>query len=67
LWHVREAIDRLPQGQRAVIQLRDVEGCSAEEVCEALGLSEVNQRVLLHRARTRVRREIARYIKGRTP
>jgi RNA polymerase sigma-70 factor (ECF subfamily) len=67
LQQVREAIDQLPHGQRAVIQLRDVEGCSAEEVCEALGLSEVNQRVLLHRARTRVRREIARYLKGRTP
>jgi RNA polymerase sigma-70 factor (ECF subfamily) len=67
LQQVREAIDRLPEGQRAVIQLRDVEGCSAEEVCEALGLSEVNQRVLLHRARSRVRREIARYLKGRTP
>jgi RNA polymerase sigma-70 factor (ECF subfamily) len=67
LQQVREAIDRLPQGQRAVIQLRDVEGCTADEVCEALGLSEGNQRVLLHRARSRVRREIARYLKGRTP
>jgi len=65
--HVREAIDRLPQGQRAVIQLRDVEGCTAEEVCEALGLSEVNQRVLLHRARSRVRKEIARHFQGSKP
>jgi len=65
--HLSEALDRLPHGQRAVIQLRDIEGLSAEEVCQALGLSEVNQRVLLHRARSRVRKEIARHIQGRTP
>ena len=65
--HVRCAIERLPAGQRAVIELRDVEGWSSEEVCEALGLSEVNQRVLLHRARSRVRREVARHIERRTP
>ncbi|MEW6583852.1 MAG: sigma-70 family RNA polymerase sigma factor [Actinomycetota bacterium] len=52
---VTGAIDRLPPGQRAVVSLRDVAGWSAEEVCEALGISEVNQRVLLHRGRTRVR------------
>jgi RNA polymerase sigma-70 factor, ECF subfamily len=65
LARVSEAIDRLPEGQRAVIQLRDVEGWSSQEVCEALGLSEVNQRVLLHRARSRVRREIARHVERR--
>jgi len=65
LARVREAIDRLPEGQRAVIQLRDVEGWSSQEVCQALGLSEVNQRVLLHRARSRVRREIARHVERR--
>jgi RNA polymerase sigma-70 factor (ECF subfamily) len=65
--HVRCAIERLPDGQRAVIQLRDVEGWSSEEVCEALGLSEGNQRVLLHRARSRVRREVARHIERRNP
>jgi RNA polymerase sigma-70 factor (ECF subfamily) len=53
--------------ERAVMQLHDVEGCSAEEVCEALGLSEVSQRVQLHRARSRVRNELARYLRGRTP
>jgi len=67
LAHVRDAIARLPEGQRAVIQLRDVEDWSSEEVCEALGLSDVNQRVLLHRARSRVRREIARHVERRRP
>ncbi len=49
------AIDGLPATQREVIVLRDVEGWEAAEVCEALELSEGNQRVLLHRARSRVR------------
>ena len=52
---VAEAIRGLPARQREVITLRDVEGWSAEEVCASLGLSEANQRVLLHRARVRVR------------
>jgi RNA polymerase sigma-70 factor (ECF subfamily) len=59
LWdHVMEAIDRLPAGQRAVITLRDMEGCEAEEVCTLLSISAENQRVLLHRARGRVRQTI---------
>jgi RNA polymerase sigma-70 factor (ECF subfamily) len=49
------AIEALPASQRAVISLRDVEGWSSEEVCNALDLTEVNQRVLLHRARAKVR------------
>jgi RNA polymerase sigma-70 factor, ECF subfamily len=60
--HTREALDlivaaitALPPAQRAVIRMRDVEGCSSEEVCDALDVSEGNQRVLLHRARSRVR------------
>jgi RNA polymerase sigma-70 factor (ECF subfamily) len=64
---LRGAIDRLPQSQRTVIQLRDVEGWSAQEVCESLGVSEVNQRVLLHRARSRVRRELARHLQRSQP
>ncbi|MFT3916855.1 MAG: sigma-70 family RNA polymerase sigma factor [Anaeromyxobacteraceae bacterium] len=52
---VHEEIERLPAAQRAVIVLRDVEGLSSEEVCESLGISDGNQRVLLHRARARVR------------
>jgi RNA polymerase sigma-70 factor, ECF subfamily len=55
---VEAAIDALPPSQRAVISLRDVEGWSAEEVCNALELSETNQRVLLHRARSRVRKAL---------
>jgi RNA polymerase sigma-70 factor (ECF subfamily) len=51
----QRAIDALPPRQKQVILLRDVEGCSPEEVCEALGLSDGNQRVLLHRARAAVR------------
>jgi RNA polymerase sigma-70 factor, ECF subfamily len=56
--HVMAAIDRLPAGQRAVIILRDMEGCDAEEACTLLGLTAENQRVLLHRARGRVRQAI---------
>jgi RNA polymerase sigma-70 factor (ECF subfamily) len=59
LWdHVMAAIDRLPAGQRAVIILRDIEGCDAEEACTLLNLTAENQRVLLHRARGRVRQAI---------
>jgi RNA polymerase sigma-70 factor (ECF subfamily) len=50
-----QAIDRLPDAQRAVITMRDVGGCLPEEVSEALGISDGNQRVLLHRARSKVR------------
>ena len=53
--HLLQAIDALAPAQRAVITLRDLVGVSAEEVCELLELSEGNQRVLLHRARSRVR------------
>jgi RNA polymerase sigma-70 factor, ECF subfamily len=56
--HVRDAIERLPAMQRAVITLRDVHGWDGAEVCEALELSEGNQRVLLHRARSRVRAQL---------
>jgi RNA polymerase sigma-70 factor (ECF subfamily) len=52
---VREALATLPEAQRNVMSLRDVDGWDAPEVCEALGISEANQRVLLHRARSKVR------------
>jgi RNA polymerase sigma-70 factor (ECF subfamily) len=59
LWnHVQAVIDRLPAGQRAVILLRDMEGRDAEETCAVLEISAENQRVLLHRARSRIRQEI---------
>jgi len=54
-----EAIDQLPDGQRAVVTLRDVEGLDAREACNILGISETNQRVLLHRGRTRIRTVLA--------
>jgi RNA polymerase sigma-70 factor (ECF subfamily) len=56
------AIDHLPPAQRQVITLRDVEGWSSEEVCSALELSETNQRVLLHRARSKVRQALEDYL-----
>ena len=61
---IRDAIGRLPDRQQEVILLRDVEGWSSEEVCDALAVSEVNQRVLLHRARSRVRAELEHYLDG---
>jgi RNA polymerase sigma-70 factor (ECF subfamily) len=53
---VRAGIADLPWQQRQVVTLRDIEGLGAADVCELLGISEGNQRVLLHRGRTRVRR-----------
>jgi RNA polymerase sigma-70 factor (ECF subfamily) len=65
LWdHVRTQIDRLPAGQRAVILLRDVEGQDAETTCDLLRISPENQRVLLHRARLRVRDAIDLLVGG---
>jgi RNA polymerase sigma-70 factor (ECF subfamily) len=58
-----EAIEALPASQRAVISLRDIEGWSSEEVRNALELSETNQRVLLHRARSKVRAALEEYLK----
>ncbi|HEU0108894.1 MAG TPA: sigma-70 family RNA polymerase sigma factor [Vicinamibacteria bacterium] len=57
------AIEALGPAQRAVITLRDLEGCSAAEACQTLGLTEANQRVLLHRARSRVRRALEDYFR----
>jgi RNA polymerase sigma-70 factor (ECF subfamily) len=61
---IRAAIDELPHAQRAVISLRDVEGVGAAEVCELLDLTEGNQRVLLHRARSKVRRALEDYFES---
>jgi RNA polymerase sigma-70 factor (ECF subfamily) len=61
----RTAIDTLPDAQRQVLLLRDVEGLAAADVAELLGLSDGNQRVLLHRARARVRSELEAKL-GRT-
>lgn len=59
---IRSAIDSLPDAQREVVTLRDVEGWTADEVCNALGLSAVNQRVLLHRGRVVVRETLEDYL-----
>jgi RNA polymerase sigma-70 factor, ECF subfamily len=61
------AIEALPPHQRIVITLRDVEGLSAAEVCEVLDIEPGNQRVLLHRARSRVRAELERYLAPHPP
>jgi RNA polymerase sigma-70 factor, ECF subfamily len=63
---IRLAIDRLPPDQREVITMRDLLGWSAAEVCDALEVSDTNQRVLLHRARSKVRASLEqRYDEGR--
>jgi RNA polymerase sigma-70 factor (ECF subfamily) len=52
---LRSALDDLPPRQREVVVLRDVEGLTGEDVCTVLGVTEGNQRVLLHRGRSRLR------------
>ncbi|WP_028925320.1 RNA polymerase sigma factor [Pseudonocardia acaciae] len=61
---LREALDGLPERQRIVITLRDVEGYTADEVCSILEISAANQRVLLHRARAFVRARLEEYFAG---
>jgi RNA polymerase sigma-70 factor (ECF subfamily) len=61
---VLDAIQALPPNQRDVIALRDVEGWSPEDVSAALGITDGNQRVLLHRARVRVRAVLDRHFQG---
>jgi RNA polymerase sigma-70 factor (ECF subfamily) len=62
---LEEAIGALPPAQRAVLVLRDFEGLATDEICGLLDLTEGNQRVLLHRARSRVRGALERYARGR--
>jgi RNA polymerase sigma-70 factor (ECF subfamily) len=61
---VRTAIEDLPDLQRQVVTLRDLEGLTSKDVCEVLAISEANQRVLLHRGRARVRRALDEKLKG---
>jgi RNA polymerase sigma-70 factor (ECF subfamily) len=61
---VTRAIEELPPAQRAVITMRDVVGCTPREVCAALDVSDGNQRVLLHRARSRVRQRLEGHLDG---
>jgi RNA polymerase sigma-70 factor (ECF subfamily) len=58
------AIDALPANQRTVITLRDVGGWASADVCASLEISEANQRVLLHRARSKVRQALEQYLNG---
>ncbi|MDP9243335.1 MAG: sigma-70 family RNA polymerase sigma factor [Actinomycetota bacterium] len=62
LERITAAIESLSGAQREVITLRDVEGWTSAEVCNHLGISETNQRVLLHRARAKVRRALEEYL-----
>jgi RNA polymerase sigma-70 factor (ECF subfamily) len=58
---VRRALEDLPRAQRVVVALRDVHGWPSADVCGALDLTEANQRVLLHRGRSRLRAVLERY------
>jgi RNA polymerase sigma-70 factor, ECF subfamily len=58
---LKKALPELPERQRLIVALRDIEGLSSEEVCDLLGLSQENQRVLLHRARSRLRAALEAY------
>ncbi len=58
------AVQALPPAQRAVLVLRDEDGLETEEICNLLDLTVTNQRVLLHRARTRVRQAIEAHMRG---
>jgi RNA polymerase sigma-70 factor, ECF subfamily len=60
---VERAIEELPPAQRAVITMRDIQGFTSEEACNALDLTETNQRVLLHRARAKVRKVLEDYMR----
>jgi RNA polymerase sigma-70 factor (ECF subfamily) len=64
---IADTIAGLADGQRIVITLRDVEGWDSAEVCSVLELSETNQRVLLHRARSKVRAALERYLTTESP
>jgi RNA polymerase sigma-70 factor (ECF subfamily) len=61
---LRQGLQGLPERQREVIELRDVYGYSADETCWLLGISAVNQRVLLHRARAQLRAGIEAYFRS---
>jgi RNA polymerase sigma-70 factor (ECF subfamily) len=59
---LRDALAQLPERQRLIVVLRDIEGLSAEEVCSLLKVSQENQRVLLHRGRSRMRAFLEQYL-----
>jgi RNA polymerase sigma-70 factor (ECF subfamily) len=55
---IRSSLDQLPARQRQVVTLRDIEGLNGKEVCDLLAISDGNQRILLHRGRSRLREEL---------
>jgi RNA polymerase sigma-70 factor (ECF subfamily) len=61
---IEKAMDRLPERQRLIVQMRDVQGMTSAEACAALQLSEQNQRVLLHRGRAALRSALEEYHRG---
>ena len=62
---IHASLEELPPRQREVVMLRDVDGLSSEEVCAVLSISEANQRVLLHRGRSRLRQALEDELGGR--
>jgi RNA polymerase sigma-70 factor (ECF subfamily) len=62
--HIHEALEQMPARQRAVVTLRDVDGLDSDEVCAVLSLSQANQRVLLHRGRSQLRRALETVLAG---
>jgi RNA polymerase sigma-70 factor (ECF subfamily) len=63
---VRSALRTLPPAQAEVVRLRDVEGLPSEHVCQLLDLTEGNQRVLLHRGRSKIRAALETYVSATT-
>ena len=67
LAQINQAIQALPSNQRQIIILRDIEGINSEEICQILNVTLTNQRVLLHRARAKVRLALNPYLQGHSP
>jgi RNA polymerase sigma-70 factor (ECF subfamily) len=61
---IAEAIEALPTAQREVVELRDVQGWSASDTADALGITDVNQRVLLHRGRKAIRNALEEHLRA---
>lgn len=64
LEEIKRALDALPEAQREVVAMRDVLGMTSEEICNALDISETNQRVLLHRGRSKLRAALEQFLEG---